>query len=261
MSQQTYAYFKQWRLDKESGKGPRMVPSGPTTEHIRSLVAAGASQAGVARAAGLSAEAVSRLLHRPRASVQIGTERRVLAITLEDVLRRRDPQGFVPAIGARRRIQALLAMGWTHQLITDHMTGCKQISHVALNQRGNWIARATHDAVVAAYEALSMKLGPSERTRERAKARGYAPPLAWDEGDLDNPEAVANIGNQQRAAGRPGVDLDEWALLVRTGESPERAADRCGVTITAISRAAYRAGRRDLAIIAERVRNESRSAA
>jgi hypothetical protein len=261
MSHQTYAYFKQWRLDKESGKGPRMVPSGPTTEHIRSLVAAGASQAGVARAAGISAEAASRLLHRPRASVQLRTERRVLAVTLDDVLRRRDPQGFVPAIGARRRIQALLAMGWTHKLITEHMTGCRQISHVALNQRGTWIARATHDAVVAAYEELCMTPGPSDLSRRRAIDRGYAPPLAWDEGAIDDPEATPDLGESQRAPGRPGVDLEEWALLVRTGESPERAAERCGVTITAVSRAAYRAGRRDLAIVAERVRNGMRSAA
>lgn len=261
MSQQTYAYYKKWRLDREAGAGPRMVPSGPTTEHIRSLVDAGASQAGVARAAGLSAEAISRLLHRPRATVQIGTERRVLAVTLDDVLRRRDPLGFVPAIGARRRIQALLALGWTHKLITEHMTGVGQISHATLNQRGNWIARATHDAVVAAYEQLSMTPGPSDISRRRAAARGYVPPLAWNEGEIDDPEAVPDLGESLRAVGRPSFDLDEWELLVRSGEDPERAAERCGVKLSTAAKAAQRAGRRELFLLAERATGMKRRAA
>jgi hypothetical protein len=261
VSTDTYTYFKQWRLDREAGKGPRMVPSGPTADHIRSLVEAGASQAGVARAAGLSPEVVSRLLHRPRETVQIGTERRVLAVTMDAVLRRPDRLGFVPAIGARRRIQALLALGWTHAHITERMDGVGQTSQVALHQRGNWISRATHDAIVAAYEELGMTPGPSDLSRRRARARGYAPPLAWDEDGIDDPKAVPDLGDVQRAVGRPSLDLDEWAHLVRAGESPERAADRCGVTLSAVARAAYRAGRRDLAQTVGRVRNESRVAA
>jgi hypothetical protein len=257
MTTDTYTYFKQWRLDREAGKGPRMVPSGPTADHIRSLVESGASQAGVARAAGLSPEVVSRLLHRPRESVRVGTERCVLAVTMDAVLRRPDRAGFVPAIGARRRIRALLALGWTHAHITERMTGTGQISHVALHQRGQWISRATHDAIVAAYEELGMTPGPSDLSRRRARARGYAPPLAWDEDGIDDPQAVPDLGD----AGRPSLDLDEWAHLVRAGESPERAAERCGVTLSAVARAAYRAGRRDLAQTAERVRNESRVAA
>src|SRR5690606_28395228 len=100
---------------------------------------------------------VSNLLRRPRPTVQIGTQTRILAVTLDDVMRRPDRRGFVPAAGARRRIQALLAMGWPHRIITEHMTGVGQTSAVALHQRGKWIARATHDAVVVAYDALSMR--------------------------------------------------------------------------------------------------------
>lgn len=261
MSTQTYAYFKRWKFDREMGKGPRLIPSAPSVAHIRGLLAAGASGRGIAAAAGLSAEAVSRLLTNPRPTVRVDTERRILAVTLEAVSRRRNPAGFVPAVGARRRIQALLAIGWTHDHITAHMTGVGTLSKLVLNQRGQWIARSTHDAVVAAYDALSMTLGPSAGSRGHARSRGYAPPLAWDEEGIDDPQAVPDLGDVQRGVGRPGVDLDEWAHLVRAGESPERAADRCGVTLSAVARAAYRAGRRDLGVLAERVRNERRAAA
>lgn len=261
MSTDTYTYFKQWRLDREAGKGPRLVPSGPSIDHIRSLLDAGASGRAIAAAAGVSAEGVSRLLTRPQPTVQVATERRILGVTMEAIARRKNPAGFVPAIGARRRIQALLALGWTHKLITEHMTGVGQISHVALHQRGNWIARATHDAVVTAYEALCMTPGPSAISRRRAEARGYAPPLAWDEGKIDDPEATPDLGQTGRGVGRPGFDLDEWALLVRSGEDPERAAERCGVKLSTASKAALRAGRRDLYLLAERAVGEKRRAA
>lgn len=258
---QSYLYFKQWRLDREAGKGPRMVPSKPTRDHIDGLVQAGASQASIARAAGISPEVISKLLRQPRPTVQIGTQTRILAVTLDDVMRRPDRLGFVPAVGARRRIQALLAMGWPHRTITEHMTGVGQISAVALHQRGKWIARATHDAVVAAYDALSMTPGPSEVSRRRAARLGYAPPLAWDDETIDDPAAQPNTGAVVRKAGRPGIDLDEWVRLVRCGENPERAADRCETTVAAVARAAERAGRIDVARIAERASWRKRVAA
>ncbi|HEV6951930.1 MAG TPA: helix-turn-helix domain-containing protein [Promicromonospora sp.] len=259
MSQrQDYLYFKQWRLDREAGKGPRMVPSGPTREHIAALVQAGASQASVARAAGVSPEMVSNLLRRPRPTVQIGSQTRILAVTIDDVMRHPERRGFVPAVGARRRIQALLAMGWPHRIITERMTGVGQTSRVALHQRGKWIARATHDAVVAAYDELSMKPGPSEVSRQSAARLGYMPPLAWDDETIDDPAAKPHTSAAER---RPGIDLDEWARLVRCGEAPERAAERCGTTVEAVSRAAHRAGRRDIGRLAERASWRKRGAA
>lgn len=241
MSTDTYTYFKQWRVDREAGKGPRLVPSGPSIGHIRSLLDAGASGRAIAAVAGISAEVVSRLLTNPRPTVQVGTERRILAVTMDAITRRRNPAGFVPAIGARRRIQALLALGWTHQHITDRMPGVDTLSKLVLNQQGQWIARGTHDAVAAAYEALSMAPGPSLVTRGHARSRGYAPPLAWDEGSIDDPEATPDAGRAER-----GVDLDDWLHLVRGGVRPDEAAERFGVTLSAIEKAASRRERHDV---------------
>lgn len=80
--------------------------------------------------------------------------------------------------------------------------------------------------------------------------------MAWDEDGIDDPEAVPDLGDRRR-----GVDLDDWLHLVRGGESPERAAERCGVKLTAVSRAAHRAGRHDLFLIAERAVGQKRRSA
>lgn len=240
MSTDTYTYFKKWRVDREAGRGPRLVPSGPTIEHVRELLASGVSQRAIAGAADISPEVVSRLLRHPRSTVQRGTEQRLLAVTVEGAQQRRNPADFVLNLGARRRIRALLALGWPHRIITERMAG-GQISHLVLSQKGRWIARATHEAVIEVYEALSMTPGPSSSTRTRAKSYGYAPPLAWDEGTLDDPEAVPDIGRTER-----GVDMDDWLHLVRGGVRPDDAAARFGVTLSAVERAAYRQGRTDV---------------
>lgn len=56
------------------------------------------------------------------------------------------------------------------------------------------------------------------------------------------------------------LDLDEWWWLVEGGEDPVRAAGRCGVSITAVARAANRAGRAKLAHIAYVARTAERHA-
>lgn len=93
---------------------------------------------------------------------------------------------FVPRIGAARRIEALLALGWTHA----HMRATSGVNTaVVLHQDGEWITVRNHARIVAMYDELSMTLGPSARTRGRVAKLGYAPPLAWDEEQIDNPKA------------------------------------------------------------------------
>lgn len=45
------------------------------------------------------------------------------------------------------------------------------------------------------YERLSMSPGPSQTCRDRARSRGYAPPLAWDEHTIDDPRATPQLGS------------------------------------------------------------------
>jgi hypothetical protein len=154
----------------------------------------------------------------------------------------------VPTVGAVRRIRALQAMGWTLKDIAAAVGVKPGGSFGTLANRAS-ITRSMHDRIAAAYDRLQATPGPSDRARQYAKRQGWAPPFAWDEGALDDPNARPDFGTPER-----GFDLDEWVFLVDCGESPERAAERCGVTLNAVSKAAYRAGRTDIANFAESAR-------
>ncbi len=227
MSPANAAYHKRWKLDHERGL-KRLVPAGPVVAHVAELEAAGFSRRSVAAAAGTSSSGVYNLMTGRSATMQSRIAAQLMAVTPASIMARRDADGFVLAIGARRRIRALLALGWTHAHITAAAGG--PLSAVTLNQTGEWITRATHDAYRAAYAELSMRPGPSAKTRGRAAKAGYAPPLAWDDDALDDPTAPEPA--RSAASARPSATerLDEWLELVRGGEEPARAAARAGYT-------------------------------
>lgn len=158
----------------------------------------------------------------------------------------------VSTTGAIRRLRALATMGWSLQDVATEM-GVELGSSVGGLSQRETITRTVHDRIAAAYDRLHTKPGPSPRSRRYAQREGWAPPLAWDDDTIDDPNAKPNLGEAAR-----GLDLDEWWFLVQGGEYAERAALRCGVTIDAVERAAHRAGRKELAMAAARARNAKR---
>ena len=276
-------YQKRWAMDRAQGR-TRLIDAKPVRVHIDSLLAARMSVRAIADCAGITPSAVSKIGSGRQAKVQRSTARAILAVTPEAAYTRPHGPGFVLNVGARRRIEALLALGWRHEDITAAM-GTRTSSALVLHQVGGWIARDTHDAVCGAWRALGNRRGPSERTRGRAARLGYAPPAAWDEEDLDDPNAPTPDGYGVRhdqcrvpaCAERPladdlcsghyharrrgvvdvrsTVDLDEWAHLVRGGEHPDRAARRCGVTdAETVAVAARRSERADILRLLSEVR-------
>lgn len=99
----------------------------------------------------------------------------------------------VPAIGAQRRIQALLAMGWTSTEIAASagMRNRDRVLQVLNGQGGKpcqWVTRATHEQVAAVFDSL-VSAQPEltwvrRRTKSIAARKGFLPPAAWD--DIDN---------------------------------------------------------------------------
>lgn len=91
-----------------------------------------------------------------------------------------------PAIGSQRRVRALMRIGWSTNQIADRSgIGMGTVSRIA-NGTTPRLSRAVADAVAALFEELSLTHGPADVVARRAAARGWAPPLAWD--DIDNPD-------------------------------------------------------------------------
>jgi hypothetical protein len=104
--------------------------------------------------------------------------------------------GRVDSTGTARRLQALVALGYPQTYLWDRLTGDakRQNCHHLLMQARPTVNARTARKVAELYDELSMTPGPSDRSRRKAVYRGWAPPLAWDEDEIDNPEAHPDTG-------------------------------------------------------------------
>lgn len=151
----------------------------------------------------------------------------------------------VPACGSIRRIRALARLGWTSRIIADVAGLDRHTVQDIRRSRCDTVSRRVADKITTAYNRLSMRIpvgatlterGHITKTRRRAEAEGWAPPLAWDDDQLDNP-----TGHPARSARRRADTLGEFEHLVTLGVSQHDAARRLGVTLDAIEKARERA--------------------
>lgn len=114
---------------------------------------------------------------------------------------------MVDATGTRRRVQALARIGWPLSELADRLGVRFQNVHDYTTRERT---RRTSAAKVAAlYDELSMIPGPSSSAAKRAAAKGWAPPLAWDDDTIDDPRARPNWGV---AASRLVKPIDDIAV-------------------------------------------------
>lgn len=134
---------------------------------------------------------------------------------------------WMSPLGAQRRLQALSAIGYPIADLTRE-TGMSQdpVQKIRAGDRQR-ITRRSHDRIAAAFGRLSMTPGPSNSARLRAAARGWLPPLVWD--DPDDP-AETPKGARPRTEGR-GKTVDpvvvEEVLMGR--DVPTNPAERAEV--------------------------------
>lgn len=114
----------------------------------------------------------------------------------------------IPAIGAQRRVQALMVMGWTARAIADAGGWLNAENIVQILSRRE-LLRSKADRVARVYDQLSGRVGPSQHVRRRSLAKGWAPPVAWDDDELDDPEAIPHHLDQ------PDELVVDWAVVER----------------------------------------------
>jgi hypothetical protein len=134
---------------------------------------------------GVSRFGVRGIELRPR--IRALTEAKVMAIPLPSPL----PTGApVDATGTRRRIQGLVAMGWRQAQIAEQI-GTTQTGVSALT-RQRFVTSETAILVRDLFKRWAMTPGPSQLSRDRARAAGWMVPLAWD--DIDDPAETPTVG-------------------------------------------------------------------
>ena len=131
---------------------------------------------------------------------------------------------MVPAIGTRRRIHALMALGHSGADIAKRLGVTYQAVHRIEHSTSEriWVRTAANVARVYGELSMTRPTGPhSNRIRAKAAERGYVVPLAWDDIDHD-PEPPAH---------EPADDVDpvvvhrlvrgEWTLPATRAERTE----------------------------------------
>jgi transcriptional regulator with XRE-family HTH domain len=162
---------------------------------------------------------------------------------------------LVDGCGVRRRLNALAAIGWSRHALAAEL-GCDR-SNVQKVVRSKRSAPETVAAVRELYDRLSMTPGPHAAARATAIRRGWAPPLAWDDHDIDDPTAQPSRtgGREGRATGpafdevavaramrgnavhlRPVERAEAVRRLTAQGASITQIAERLNTTTRSVSR-------------------------
>jgi len=101
----------------------------------------------------------------------------------------------IDATGTRRRLQALVAVGWSTYRLADELGRHRRMVEIWMH--ADRVRPETAQRVAELYDRLCMRPGPCARARQAAKQRNWPPPLAWDEGALDDPDASPNWGRKR----------------------------------------------------------------
>jgi hypothetical protein len=159
----------------------------------------------------------------------------------------RYPQQQIHAAGARRRLQALATLGWGFRELAKQAgtTHPRKIQHIRAGH-GQWVTPETHAVIVALYDRLWSTPAPErsshersavKRSKDHARAKGWLPPLAWDDDEIDNPDALpAHSGPRLTGCAR-----DRYLDLVELGCTLSEIALKYGVNVESVARTLQRA--------------------
>ncbi|MFC4333883.1 helix-turn-helix domain-containing protein [Salininema proteolyticum] len=234
------------------GRWEPYVDAEPIRHHVNRLQASGLGWERIADLAGVSRSVVSTLLfgspargREPTQRIRPHSARRLLQVrpSVDHVA----DTALVDVTGTRRRLQALVAIGWSQARLAVrldmHLSSLSRIMNVR-----HTVTASTARAVRSLYDQLWSTPPPqvewrdkiaASRSRNVAAARGWAPPMAWDDDEIDDPSATAH-GAAVRLRGARNVPEDV-AWLADNGESELAIASRLGISIEAVRKALYRA--------------------
>lgn len=238
----------------------KWMPADEARTHIETLKAAGMGLRTIAKRSGVSESTLGKIIYGdpsrnmgPTKRIRHDTRDRIL--TVQPDLDNLADGARVGATGTRRRIEALVWVGWSINRQADLAGVDRQRLDQALS--GRPVRAETARAIAALYERLWNMEPPREthrqrisysRAKRRARDHGWAPPMAWDR--IDDPKARP-IGVGTITRHRPEADLvaevEHHLTHVDKIATAAQIAHRLGYSSRAgIQKGLKRAGRDDL---------------
>lgn len=179
------AYDKRRRYLNATGRN-LMVDTAPVAQHIRAVFEAGAGWAQLAAITGCSTSTLHGIRTGRITSCRRSTASKILAAQIGDAI----PAGrMVPAVGSIRRLHALLAAAHSCKAITLASTVEHSMISDLVNERVSTVKLHVAERIADGFRQLAGTTGSSARSRNRAMRNNWAPPAAWDDGAVDDPNA------------------------------------------------------------------------
>lgn len=196
------SYAKRRRLHSAYGTWHPFTAAAPVREHINSLRAAGATSDAVADAAGVTRQTVARIVYgipagKPTEKIRRESADAILRVRIEDCFL--GDGSRIDATGTRRRIQALVAMGWSFVALAAEMgINDRALANLARAER---VTVATARKVKNAYKQLVVITPEQHGVHRQARAlarrvasrEGWVTAAAWDNIDDPNCEPDSDI--------------------------------------------------------------------
>lgn len=219
------AYRRRVYKERRLGR-PRRVPVTLVAQHIRRLLRDGWTQREIAETAGVGQGTISETLRGIYKQMTVENAAAIMGVTGHPA------PLMVPAHGTRRRLQALVAMGWLAKEVTAAAGLAPNFLADLCHRQQPTVAASTAAAVEATYDRLSMTIPEQTPHRRRSKTlaakRGWVPPLCWD--NIEDPaEMPKGTHETTRTKGRPrtevdSVIVDKLLALERVESTP---AEKC----------------------------------
>lgn len=219
-----------YRAAVESGRHRPMVDAEPIRQHVMRLRAGGLGIERIAELAGVRTKVVGRLVYgtpsqglAPTSKMMPGNADKLLAVHPG----RMPDGGWAPGEGTRRRLQALAAVGWPMKHVELLARLPKSYSfRIIKAQPGFRVTVATARAVTSVYSDLwdvnphtaGIRPDVVTRVRNRAAAKGWLPPQAWDDDCIDLPDWALETFLQQQVELMEDDDLRRCATSRRIGD-------------------------------------------
>ena len=215
------------------------VPAGPVRAHVEALRAAGVGSRRIEELSGVSRSVIQALLNgrkiygnQPSKTISAANAQRLLAVQVQPALGCR-----VPVLGTARRLQALVAIGYTQSDLAARL-GVTPANSTELFRAGRSVLASTAARAAALFDELAMTPGPSRTARNRARKLGWAPPPAWDDDTIDNPAAQPDLGERrplkfdEKYSELKDLGYSDLEILSKLKVQPEsllRQLDRYGI--------------------------------
>lgn len=224
-------YCKHYRLDTLRN-GKRRISPDKAAQHARRLSAQGWSETQIGAAAGCSETVVRNLLTGRCQGIHPDIAAKILAAQPH---RTDQPaQACIDATGTVRRGRALVANGYTLLAIANALDmGVDPFGRI-INHAPGLVRAYTAHRVTSLYEQWASTPGPSLRSQLMAERKGWHTPDAWDDEEIDDPNAEPYALVRLDAVALAEERSVEVRLIASAGNTFEHIARRLGISPTGV---------------------------